>query len=419
MGDRKYNIKREKKNVMKILFITGLYPIEKTEFYRDKTQNKKLQYASNEFQWRIVEGLYENNIDFHVISCPFIPCFPNYKHIYSLGGLLKYKNKEIGKYISYCTLPIVKEFSLLLRLRWYLKKYLKKNKKEDIYIITYNALAFMQQAVKPLKKKYNIKLCAIITDLIDDATNPIFKLSLLKFIQARIEQERIWDSYKYTDGFILLSKYMAELIPQAKNKNIIVEGISKSNVLDRIKLKKDNIKSIIYTGVLAEFAGIRNLLNAFMNTNNINFRLTICGSGELENYIKECTKKDSRIIYKGSIAHDEVIKLQSNATVVINPRLPSVSITKYSFPSKTIEYLLSGTPMIGYQLTGIPEEYYDYYYTPKDNTVESLTEIINEILEKPAEELKEKAIKARKFILENKTSKKQVSKIISFLNKLS
>lgn len=404
---------------MTILFITGLYPIEKVEYYRKNTKNNTLQFAPNEYQWRIVEGLCENNVNFHVISCPFLPCYPKYKYIYTSGGLLEYKKEVIGEYLNYCTIPILKYSSLLLRLRKSIKKYLNSNKNDDIYIITYNSLGFMQEAIKPLKKRYNIKLCSIITDLIDDATNSIFKLSFFKFIQARIEQERIWKSYKYTDGFILLSKYMVECIPQAINKSIVIEGISKSNALEEIKLKKDNIKSIIYTGILAEFAGIKNLISAFMNTNNINYRLIICGSGELENYVKECTEKDSRIIYKGSVAHDEVIKLQSNATVVINPRLPSVSLTKYSFPSKTIEYLLSGTPMIGYQLTGIPEEYYNYFYTPCDYTIDSLTETINTVLDKPSEELKEKASKARNFILNNKTSQKQISKIIAFLNTLS
>lgn len=404
---------------MTILFITGLYPIEKIEYFRNNTINNVLQFASNEYQWRIVEGLQENDINFHVISCPFLSCYPKYKDVYSSGGTIKYKNKAIGEYLNYCTIPILKYLSLVLRLRRSINKYLKSNANNDTYIITYNSLGFMQEAIKPLKKKYNIKLCSIITDLIDDATNPIFKLSFLKYIQARMEQERIWKSYKYTDGFILLSKYMVEYIPQAINKNIVIEGISKSTILEDIKLKKDEIKTIIYTGILAEFAGIKNLLNAFMNTKKNNYRLIICGSGELKNYVKECTKKDSRIIYKGSIPHDEVVKLQTHATIVINPRLPTVSLTKYSFPSKTIEYLLSGTPMIGYQLTGIPDEYYDYFYTPNDYTIESLTETINMVMEKSPEELKEKAVAARMFILDNKTSKKQIYKIISFLKTLS
>lgn len=403
---------------MKILFISGLYPIEKLDYYKDNTIKNILQLASNEYQWRIVEGLYENDIDFHVISCPFLPCYPRYKRIYTSGGLLRYKDEIIGEYINYCTLPIFKYSSLLFRLRKSIKKYLKSNIDDSVCIITYNSLGFMQEAIRPLKKKYNIKLCSIITDLIDDATNPIFKLSLLKYVQARIEQKRIWKSYKYTDGFILLSKFMTEFIPHAINKNIVIEGISQSRVLEDIELKQHNLKSILYTGTLAEFSGVKNLIKAFMATENSNYRLIICGSGELECYINSCVVKDSRIIYKGSITHNEVIKLQSQATVLINPRLPSVSITKYSFPSKTIEYLLSGTPMIGYQLMGIPEEYYEHFYSPNDYTIESLCKLINIVLEKSPKELQEKAINARKFILDNKTSKKQIYKIILFLNTL-
>ena len=66
----------------------------------------------------------------------------------------------------------------------------------------------------------------------------------------------------------------------------------------------------------------------------------------------------------------------------------------------------------------IPEEYYEHFYSPNDYTIESLCKLINIVLEKSPKELQEKAINARKFILDNKTSKKQIYKIILFLNTL-
>ena len=160
---------------MRVIFITGLYPQEYIEEFRNNVQGHSLQYAANEFQWRIVEGLYQNHLDLYVLSLPFLPCYPRYKKLKTINSSIYYDSVLIGKVIPYCTIPIVKDYSMKFRLRNAIRSYCERFKEEHIYVITYNSLGFMQEAVRPLKNKYNIKLCSLITDLIDDARNPIFK----------------------------------------------------------------------------------------------------------------------------------------------------------------------------------------------------------------------------------------------------
>ena len=100
---------------------------------------------------------------------------------------------------------------------------------------------------------------------------------------------------------------------------------------------------------------------------------------------------------------------------MINPRQPDGGITKYSFPSKTMEYLSSGTPMIGYKLEGFPEVYFEYYYALDDLSKETLSSAINTLLNTPVEHLKAKGENARKFILNNKTARIQVSRMLEFI----
>lgn len=172
---------------------------------------------------------------------------------------------------------------------------------------------------------------------------------------------------------------------------------------------------MLYTGALAAHACINELVDAFMMTSNKNYRLVICGSGELATYINNKQKDDSRIIFKGLVSRDDAVYLQQNATAVINPRKPSISLTKYSFPSKTMEYLASGTPMIGYKLDGIPDEYDQYMYIVNGADTIDLAKTIDEVLSLNEIELQQKAEKASDFIQNNKNSKIQVKKIIDFL----
>ena len=71
--------------------------------------------------------------------------------------------------------------------------------------------------------------------------------------------------------------------------------------------------------------------------------------------------------------------------------------------------------MIGYRLLGVPEEYYDYYYTVDGTDDSSLASTITDVLMKSKEELVAKATAASLFIEKYKNSKYQVKKIIDFL----
>lgn len=407
---------------MKVLFITGLYPKEYEEYFRNNIIKGSLQNAANVYQWAVVEGLYLNEADFEVISFPFLPCFPmNYKKLYTINAPIQFSNRIVGNTCRYCTFPVIKDISLVLRLYFRVKSYLKESRceSEDVVIMTYTPISWMTYALKRLKNKYKFRICSIIPDLIDDATNPVFKLPFYKYIQARIEQELVWKSYSFIDHFVLLSDYMKAKIPQSINNHVVVEGLSSITSIPEIHLKSENIKTLLYSGSLEYFTGVKNLVDAFMMIANKDYRLLICGDGPLKQYIIAQSQIDDRIFYKGVVPRDMAVKLQQESTVLINPRLPNVSLTKYSFPSKTIEYMLSGTPMIGYKLSGIPHEYYDYYYTVEDDSLVSLSDCINRVMSLSAEDLMIKGKNAQDFILMNKTSKCQVRNILDYLNYLN
>ena len=62
------------------------------------------------------------------------------------------------------------------------------------------------------------------------------------------------------------------------------------------------------------------------------------------------------------MSREELLKMERRATVMINPTPARLNFTKYFFPSKTMEYLASGTPTVMYRLGCMPKEYDDYVY---------------------------------------------------------
>lgn len=402
---------------MKILFVSSLYPQEIREILY-KNSHGILQMASDNFQWAVVAGLEENDVSYEVVSLPSLPAYPiRYKHLFTPTGDIIYKKKYIGRMESFCNLVVYKTSSIQLALKRYIRSWVERNyvNNEKLVILTYTPYHPYIKAVRDIKKKFpEIELVSIVTDLVDDMLNFKANRTLLKRIQTLYEQYTTKKMYKYIDKYVLLAKAMEEKIPCSKGKNIVVEGIF-SNILDLKNVQKRFPHSLLYSGTFEEFSGIRFLLSAFEKTDNSDFRLLLCGDGVLRSYILDRASRDQRILYLGKLERNKVLQLQREVSVLINPRRPDGAITKYSFPSKTMEYLASGTPMIGYQLEGIPDEYFDYIISPKDLTVSSLTILFNEILSKSQESLDELGLKASLFIERNKNSRVQVKRIIDFI----
>ena len=150
---------------------------------------------------------------------------------------------------------------------------------------------------------------------------------------------------------------------------------------------------------------------------NENYSLIICGRGDSEEYVKNMATKDRRIQYLGSIPHDEILQLQRTASLLVNPRTPEGIYTKYSFPSKTMEYLASGTPTLLYELPGITKEYYHYCYSLNDQSITALAEKVDEVLSLSIEERTKLGEKAQQFILDTKNATIQCTKILELIKR--
>ena len=403
---------------MKILYLCGLYSEELLPFFYEHLKNNRLQDAANIFQYAVLEGLTENMADFYVLSFPFLPCYPhNFGSPIVPGGKILYEGKEVGESVRYNSLVFYKSYSICKSVKHKVTEWIRNNIKDDeqFVVLTYSYNYFFIEPLRSVRRiNPNMLVASIITDLADNAVAFKSNLSLLKRIQMHFVQKHMNNCISWIDKFILLTPYMTELLPKAADNNIIIEGIYRNS--DYIESYEKMPKTLLYSGTFQEFAGVKVLVDAFMATSDPQFRLILCGSGPCSDYINSCIQKDARIMNLGRIRREEVVRLQKSVALLINPRQPNNDITRYSFPSKTLEYMSSGTPMIGYRLEGIPNEYFQYMIVPDDLTQTALTCVIERELSLSEEALSYKGAVARDFILENKTAKIQVSKLIDFIS---
>ena len=170
----------------------------------------------------------------------------------------------------------------------------------------------------------------------------------------------------------------------------------------------------MHAGTLHRNIGIENILES-MRFLPKDMELWIFGDGDLKTYIIEKAKEDKRIKFFGFKSREEVFEYEKAASILINARNSKDEFTKYSFPSKTFEYLYSGTPFLTTSLDGIPEEYYKYMYILENNRPETIAESVRKILAYDREIIDNKAAAAKEFIIKEKCGTMQSNKLYNFI----
>lgn len=367
----------------------------------DKMPGQQIQKFHN----LIMRGLVLNDTTVFAITAPPITRKNTRK-------ILIRNPKEIENSIKYTYLPII-NIPIIKNIFVIIMSFIKtvsmihKNKEYVIVTDVLNiSVSIGALIATKLFRRINI---GIVTDL------PVF---LHKKDKSYIVRLNNWLINKY-NAYILLTKEMSSILNNSK-KYIILEGLADIEQLGINKRHKisDTPKICMYAGGLYEKYGIMNLIQGFILADIPETLLHIYGNGDCKEKIIEISNNNANIKYFGTVPNDEIIKQEKNATLLINPRSTKDEFVKYSFPSKNIEYMLSGTAVLTTKLPGIPIEYFDYVYTIEDESAEKISEALINILKKNDDELLQKGLDAKKFVLKYKNNKIQSQKIINLIKEM-
>ena len=364
---------------MKILMICGVYDKENEQEVLAYTKGYAEQSA-NIFQRKLISGIEKNSIEHKILSAPFIGAYPmRFTKSRFCGFSIKSDRYE---YVSFNNIWGIRNISRERSLKKSIKEYLDSEKEEEFLILVYCPHSpFLEAATYAKKLKPKSKICLIVPDLpqymnLNESGRGLydfFKKYDIQFMERLIEK---------VDSFVLLTEPMKDVLKVGNRPYIVTEGIVDSELGQLpTSVFDDGLKRIVYTGKMNIKFGIRELVDSFMKLEDPLFRLILCGDGDARSYVEEKAILDSRIEYKGMVTSTEAKVYISMANVLVNPRSNNEEYTKYSFPSKNIEYLISGKPVVAYMLDGMPEIYSEFLYEipPKSNGFEELLlEAINQ-----------------------------------------
>lgn len=375
------------------------------EIYQKSGKNPG--FAVQKFSRLLVKGLLTNDERVIAFSNPPITrersksLFVNYK--------TEVENEVCYKYIPFINYPFLKHFCVFFYSFFYVLLWGIKNKKEKALVCDVLTISACMGSL--LASKLNgVQTVGVVTDIYGFMAGKAS--NVLSVLATKMNKMYI----SAFDKYVLLTEQMNELVNPKRRPHIVMEALCDSLILTKEMpvVPKDSPRTMLYAGGLHVKYGLKMLVDAFFQS-GVDGKLVIYGDGPYASKLREVSDKSDKVEYRGVAPNEEVVEAEHKASVLVNPRFTTEAFSPYSFPSKNMEYMASGTPLLTTNLPGMPEEYHEYVYLFGEETVEAYAETIRQVFAKSDEELQQMGALAKKFVLENKNNVAQARRIVKFI----
>lgn len=388
---------------MKIYYVySGCAP--KTYSALIEKRGMRVGRSAQKYNQLLMEGLVRNGV--HVQAVSSRPVNRSVSSKWLFGGK---REQEAGidyYYVPFVNFPVLRNLAVFFSVLNYL---LFSRDRDAERVVVCDALNIAASSAAVLAAKIRrIKCVGIITDVPchrPDSERP-----------PKRERFNLW-LMKQFDRYLLLTEQMNQLVNPKGKPYIVMEGHVDTEMAHRDNKLEDKArkKVCLYAGTLRRVYGIENLVLGFIAADVPDSELHIYGNGDFEKRLEELAAQYSSVKYLGVAPNEKIVEEEIRATLLINPRPTDAEYTKYSFPSKNMEYMATGTPTLTTCLPGMPEEYKKYIYLIDDESARGVGEVIRKILAKSPAELHEKGMQARKYVLEEKNNVSQAKRLLRLI----
>lgn len=391
---------------MHLIYVcSGCSPKKYSEYVESK--GLRVQQQSQKYNQLLMEGLVDGDASVDVISSRPINRAVDRRFFFK-GEKDGYEGIRYH-YVPFFNYPVLRNISVMTAV-FFKVLFMRTEKKERALICDALNIAASMGALAAAKLR-RIKTVGIVTDVPCHRPN--------NTAPSRSERINLRMMKRY-DSYLLLTEQMSAVVNPKNRPYIVLEGhsdIAMQAVENRLEAKHEK-KVCLYAGTLRRVYGIENLVRGFIAADVPDTELHVYGSGDFEEELKELAQQYPAVKYKGVAPNAVIVEEELKATLLVNPRPTGEEYTKYSFPSKNMEYMASGTPVLTTCLPGMPAEYNEYVYLLKDETAEGVCQVLREVLSQPAEVLHEKGKRSKAFVMEQKNNRVQAQKVIRLIREV-
>jgi glycosyltransferase involved in cell wall biosynthesis len=261
-----------------------------------------------------------------------------------------------------------------------------------------------------------LPVCAVITDMPGLLKLPDNRLKrLLRPLDSRCI---VW-ILKRLDGLIALSALThIDYFPDVRS--LVMEGfVLPEQPSQQAPSESGDVQDcsfrVVFGGALKVAYRLDVVLSGFQELPDRRLRLLIAGKGDALAAVEEAVRRDERVKYLGFLKHEDVRQLFLSATVLVNPAPSGSTHTRYSFPSKLLEYMASGRPVISTRFPSLPKEYEPYLFLLDDESPAGFAALLRRVMSYSSAELTAFGRRAKEFVNARAGIDRQAARINQFL----
>ncbi len=400
--------------MMHVLFIGNFFPEGVLKNLLADSRGR-IVFSNHIFEMNVLKGLSgREDVDVTALTVPNVGSFPRKNRRFFTGKECCYFEGVRIESAGFCNLWPFFIRSRRRSLFRMLVRILRGYGAEPVKILLSAPEYYAQRALLQSLRKVNVNSSVtvllpdipLIMDENSSARGPR-KWAKHQFTRLSMDYLQTWDSY------ILLTETMRDFLPEGC-RTMVLEGLvdPASAPLD---VPQNDSSIIAYTGVVDRRYGVGLLLDAFLLCGVPDAELWIAGSGPMADELERKANEHPSVRYFGLVSPEEAASIRSKARVLVNPRTSEGRYTRYSFPSKTMEYLLSGKVIVAFMLPGMPEEYRSLLMIPEREDATALAATLREALLLSPEEALTRGERGRAFVLNHKDVRRQGERILAFL----
>ena len=218
------------------------------------------------------------------------------------------------------------------------------------------------------------------------------------------------------DGLIVCNRAIVDDFAPGRG-HVLVEGGVDEEFVERFEVlaEKGREFRIVFAGQLSRLNGVELLVRAMRHVQRDDVRVTVMGGGPLESLVREAAADDARIEFLGLVPHETVMERYAAADLLVNLRSTQNSTHRYVFPSKVVECLATGVPLLSTRTGHMESEFGEFVFLLDKETPEALAAKIEEIAVMRSEDRESLGRSAQRHVLRHKTWSAHMAKIRDYI----
>ena len=320
-----------------------------------------------------------------IITSPFQPPINANSKIEEIDGVMYYRTYGNSKDLNISEKQssfLIQLKKMLLLFQFIINVY-RIAKIEKVDVIHAHAMFFCAFVAKFTSLKLNIPFVYEVRSLWEERyKNSLFFNKIIFSLVTFLETI----SMRFSDSLVVINDNLRNTLSERfllqKKKMFVVKNAVNISRVKQIKIDRNSLV-FGYVGTISPIEGLDLLINAFNNLYSKSFsnKLIIYGDGIAYSNLKNLSKNNPLIQFKGKFNQSQIAEVYSTIDVVINPRINNY-LTNSVTPLKPLEAMAYKKLVLASDVGGMKEliKHNKTGYIFKSDSIKSIEKIVCDVV---------------------------------------